>query len=497
MKKALSILLAVLLVSSLCLMNVSAAENVVGGQTVISREFLKNLFENPWQDEDGAVVEYKNVEVALNGSNSQALLYAGVHEVDEYGEVTEDVLEENQTEGYIIYKLNVTETTRELSVGMVYHNANKKAPIKVYVSDTETFGDTAAAEFEGTTYDAWSYYRTKMVNVAVNEDGDNVVYVKVVLPYGNVRTTTDNGGTEIRAITTGINRLMLNPVVTDALHTTDTSGNNNGDAIIDTNLLESSKTDSYHPWSYGMYEFSPFDKEAGLAYPSFKMDEDGHPMIADQTFEGQFGGNPITAWVTYKVNTVSAMESAKIIAEISLANSGDPNIEDNAEFISIDVSKDNENWVTAEKAISNGGGGRYNGPMEAELDSAWLDGTDTLYVRVSLFCPCWPNWAMLKGITIETSGANPAAAAPENPPAGGDEGGDNNDDNQGTVGGDQNQQQPGGDNNDENQGGTSNDENLDNGEDDKAPATGVSVSVAAILTLAGSAATVALTKKRK
>ena len=57
MKKALSLLLAIALVGSLCLMNVSAAANETDGQTVISREFLVNLFENPWQDEDGAVVD--------------------------------------------------------------------------------------------------------------------------------------------------------------------------------------------------------------------------------------------------------------------------------------------------------------------------------------------------------------------------------------------------------------------------------------------------------
>ena len=51
MKKAislvLSVVLAISLVMSMSLVGVSAAENEVGGVTVISREFLVNLFEKP------------------------------------------------------------------------------------------------------------------------------------------------------------------------------------------------------------------------------------------------------------------------------------------------------------------------------------------------------------------------------------------------------------------------------------------------------------------
>ena len=411
-RKAMACLLTLALVGSAAAAAAETPENAVGGQTVISREFRESLFNKPWQDEAGAVVSFDNLDVAKTGDNSQQLLFAGVREEDpDIGGPTNVVAEENQREGSIVYKLTVKKETQELYIGMIYRT-NTEDKIQVFVSDSETFPEQPAAEFHGPANE----YNTESKSVAVNPDGKEAVYVKIVLPYG--------GLTEDGWIDTGIHRLNLSPAVTDALHTTDTSeNNNNGGPVLVSDLSLAGYDDNpYKTWGAGIIGFSGTDEENNLYPPEFKLDRDS-VFCASQTFEGQWGYSPRTSYLIYKVNTVSAMEEAVITATIRVANT-DGNADeykkegcgDDVEAFYLEYSTDGTTWTKAAEKIGDKSGVEFKGDLTATLTAEQLNGTDTLYVRATNHIVAWPDWAYMSSLKIETKGANPEAEEPGTDP---------------------------------------------------------------------------------
>lgn len=381
-RKAMAVMLTLALVGGAAAAAAETPENVTGGQTVISREFRESLFNKPWQDEAGAVVSYDNLDVAKNGDNSQCLLFAGERaEDEENGGPSNVVAEENQREGSIVYKLNIKAETRELDIGMIYRSNIEEDKIQVFVSDSETFPEEPAVEFHGPADE----YNTEFKNVAINADGKDAVYVKIVLPYGRL---SEDGWIE-----TGIHRLNLTPAVTDALHTTDTSeNNNNGGPVIFSDLSLADYDDNpYKTWGVGMVGFSGTDEENNIYPPEFKLDRDS-VFCASQTFEGQWGYSPRTSYLVYKVNTVSAMEEAVITANIRVANT-DGNADeykkegcgDDVEAFYLEYSLDGTTWTKAAEKVGDKSGVEFKGDLTATLTAAQLNGTDSFLCLLNLF----------------------------------------------------------------------------------------------------------------
>lgn len=255
---------------------------------------------------------------------------------------------------------------------MIYRSNIEEDTIQVFVSDSETFPEQPAAEFHGPANE----YNTEFKNVAVNPDGKEAVYVKIVLPYGNL---SEDGW-----IDTGINRLILAPAVIDALHTTDTSeNNNNGGPVIFSDLSLADYDDNpYKTWGAGMVGFSGTDEENDIYPPQFKPDDNG-VFCPSQTFDGQFTYTPRTSYIVYKVNTVSVMEEAVITANIHIANDAakpDGHGED-VEAFYLEYSTDGTTWEKAAEKIGDTSGVAFDGDLTAALTAEQLNGTDTLYVR--------------------------------------------------------------------------------------------------------------------
>ena len=275
LKKALAATLGLLMIGGAMAAAAEVPDNVVHSQTVISREFLESLFDKPWQDEAGAVVSYDNLDVAKNGSNNQQMLFAGVRKETDEGPIN-SVADENQKEGQITYKLAINKETRELAVTMVYRSNIAEDKIRVYVSESESFGSTPAMEFSGEA----DTYNHETKRAAINENGKEAVYVKIVLPYGRLN--------EDGWIDTGINRLVIAPAVTDALHTVDVNGKNDGATVLFDELTKADSAD-YDPWGNGLYDVSKTDEQNHIYPPAFKSDTTGHPFVADQTHSCQWG----------------------------------------------------------------------------------------------------------------------------------------------------------------------------------------------------------------
>ena len=407
-RKALAGMLTLALVGSAVAASAETPENVTNGQTVISREFREHLFDKPWQDELGAVVRYENLDVVKNGNEDECLLIGGIREEDEDGPIS-SIAPENQKEGFIVYKLSIDKETRELGVGMIYLN-NDTDSIQVFISDSETFPETPTLQFHGPVNE----YNAEFRNVPINADGKETVYVKLLLPYGGLK---ENGKFQ-----NGVRRLILTPENRDILHTTDTNGKNNGDAVLFSDLIKANEVGTYDPWGFGMYGFSGWDEENHIYPPNFKVDRE-QVFCASQTYNGQWGYSPRTSYIVYKVNTVSAMEEAVLTAHIRVANSSADSGEyakegcgDDVEAFYMEYSTDGETWKPAAEKVGDKSGNQFLNNLTATLTAEELDGTDTLYVRVTSHIVAWPDWAYMNSLKIETKGANPEKTEPENPP---------------------------------------------------------------------------------
>ena len=379
----------------------AATANALHDQTVISRDFtygdVGSVNEKTWQTEKGAVVSFDNLTVVNDGAANEDVLAAGIPDSSN-GAYTQDetthlytIPQDKQKDGSIVYKLNIAATTKDLAIGMVYRSFDATNPIKVYVSSTDTFSDTAATTFDHGTSDDIS--PIEIQHVAINASGtDTAVYVKIVIPYFDYSTTTN------WICKAGISRLILSPEISASLHTKDTNTTNIANNIASPGLVVNSDFTTaksmadYTPWGAGLYAVG--------GRLLFKTDSDNYPLCVESTWDDNTNE---TGYMIWKFNTVSAMDSATINlifrAQTQSGYSGD-----SAPYVALSYSFDNSTYTQIAKYTD------CNDDKTAKsetLDSAALNGATTLYVKVELMTPSWADWSWLRSLTVSTAGENP------------------------------------------------------------------------------------------